>query len=118
MTEPVLTVDQRTHRDGPVVLRVAGELDHHTAPRLGEALDGVRSAAAAGLVIDLSGLTYCDSSGITVLVSAYRHAGDDGRPLALAGLGDDLTQVFRTVGLDRLFTVRPTTEDAVAALRG
>ncbi|KUH40381.1 MULTISPECIES: STAS domain-containing protein [Streptomyces] len=117
MTQPVLTVDQQIHRDGPVVLRVVGELDHHTAPRLTEALDGVPSSATRGLVIDLSGLTYCDSTGITVLVTTYHRAGAVGCPLVLSGLGDDLTRVFHTIGLDQVFTLRPTTDAAVAALR-
>ncbi|MET9503687.1 STAS domain-containing protein [Streptomyces sp. NPDC006259] len=117
MTEPTLTVDQQIHGTGPVVLKVTGDLDHHTAPQLTQALEGVPLALGSALVIDLSGLTYCDSTGITVLVTAYHRTQAAGSSLSLAGLGHDLTRVFQTVGLDQVFTFHPTSDDALAALR-
>ncbi|MGC2998286.1 STAS domain-containing protein [Streptomyces sp. G35A] len=117
MTEPALTVEQQMHPAGPVVLTVTGELDHHTAPRLTEALEDVPLAPGTPLVIDLSGVAYCDSTGITVLVTAYHRAEAAGSSFSLAGLSHDLTRVFRTVGLDQVFTLHPTTDDALAALR-
>ncbi|GGL62543.1 anti-sigma factor antagonist [Streptomyces fumigatiscleroticus] len=117
MTEPLLTVSRHTHPAGPVVVTVSGELDHHTAPRATEVLDGLGFAPGAHLVIDLTGLTYCDSTGITVLVGAYHRTRSAEASLSLAGLGPDLLRVIETVGLDQVFPLYPTTEDAVAALR-
>ncbi|MGW0331725.1 STAS domain-containing protein [Streptomyces sp. NPDC003011] len=117
MTDPILTVDQQIHEAGPVLLKVAGELDHYTAPQLTQALDGVPLTPGTALVIDLSGLTYCDSTGITVLVTAYHRTEAAGCSLSLAGLDHNLTRVFQTVGLDQVFTLHPTTDDALAALR-
>ncbi|MEV6809383.1 STAS domain-containing protein [Streptomyces sp. NPDC017248] len=115
MTEPTLTVVQQLHEAGPVLLQVAGELDHHTAPRLTRALESAPLAPGTPLVIDLSGVEYCDSTGITVLVTAYHRCQAAGCPFSLTGLSDDLARVFRTVGLDQVFTFHPTVDDALAA---
>ncbi|WP_020139776.1 STAS domain-containing protein [Streptomyces sp. 351MFTsu5.1] len=117
MTESTLTVDQQIHEAGPILLKVTGELDHHTAPWLTEALDDVPLAPGAALVVDFSDLTYCDSTGITVLVTAYHRAEAAGSAFSLAGLGRDLTRMFQTVGLDQVFALHPTADAAVAALR-
>ncbi|MEV5320558.1 STAS domain-containing protein [Streptomyces sp. NPDC052687] len=113
MTDHNLTVTHDDHPSGATVLAVAGELDHHTARTLTFALDEAPFTAGARLVIDLSALTYCDSTGITVFVSAYQRAQAAGCSLTLAGVRHDLMRVFRIVGLDQLFTFQPTIEDAV-----
>ncbi|MGA4845810.1 STAS domain-containing protein [Streptomyces sp. G5(2025)] len=116
MTEPALTVDQKIHRPGIVLLTVAGELDHHTAPELAQALQKVPFAPGSALVINLSGLTYCDSTGITVLVTTYHRAEAAGCSLSLAGLSRELTRIFHIIGLDQVFSVHPTADDALATL--
>ncbi|HEY0718329.1 MAG TPA: STAS domain-containing protein [Streptosporangiaceae bacterium] len=111
-----LVVTIGRHPSGPGLLTVAGDLDYHTAGRLRVALDEVPLDQAAGVIIDLSGLTYCDSTGVSVLVTAYRRARDAGRPLALVGLNPDLTRVFRVIGLDQVFATYGDVEAAVKAI--
>jgi anti-sigma B factor antagonist len=108
-----LTVAQQPRPGGALVLSVAGELDHFTAPRLRAALEEVPFGPGAEVIIDLSGLEYCDSTGLTVLVTAYHKADGSGSGLALAGLRPELVRVFDIVGLDQLFTVHPTVGDAL-----
>ncbi|GAB2592240.1 STAS domain-containing protein [Streptomyces capparidis] len=115
MTESVLAVDSRAHSSGTIVLTVSGELDHHTSRRLTDAVKRTPFAPGTHVVIDLSGLTYCDSTGITVLITAYNSAKAAGSRLTLAGLNADLMRIFRIVGLDQIFTFRPTVGDAVDA---
>ncbi|MER8199244.1 STAS domain-containing protein [Streptomyces microflavus] len=116
MSNQTLTVSTSPHPVGAYVLTVTGELDHHTSPRLREALDEIALATGTGLVIDVSGLTYCDSTGITLLVTAYQRAQATGALLTLAGSSPDLLRLFRIVGLDQIFTLQPTTEQAIASL--
>lgn len=73
------------------MLRVAGELDHHTTPRVRDVLDTTPLGPDTGLVVDLTDLAHCDSTGITVLVNAYQGAQAAGSPFGLAGLGRDLS---------------------------
>jgi anti-sigma B factor antagonist len=116
VTHHDLTIDLPT-QDGDVpVLHVAGDLDHHTAPRLREALEKV-SSAGQSVVLDLSGLTYCDSTGITVFINAYKRAKPAGGRVLIAGLNPDLVEVFTIIGLDQIFVFHPTVDEAIAASR-
>ncbi|MFI2645494.1 STAS domain-containing protein [Streptomyces sp. NPDC018610] len=114
-TERTLTVTSQPRRPGLVVLRVAGELDHHTAPSLRQAIDEF-PFDESGLILDVSDLLYCDSTGLTVFVLARHRAEAAGSVLAIAGLRDDLRRVFDITGLDQFFTLHPSTEQAVASV--
>jgi anti-sigma B factor antagonist len=115
--ESTLTVEQQQQENGPALLKVAGELDQHTAPDLTRVLENLSLTPGGALVMDLADLTYCDSTGITVLVTAYHRAQAAGCAFSLAGISHDLTRVFQTVGLDQIFTLHPTVDAAFAALR-
>ncbi|MFD7656820.1 STAS domain-containing protein [Actinosynnema sp. NPDC059797] len=117
MTDQTLTVTLDPRPAGPAVLRIAGELDHHTSPRAREVLDAIPLGPDAGLVVDLTGLTYCDSTGITVLIAAYQRARATGGPLGLAGLNRELTRVFQVVGLDKVLPFHATVDEAIDAQR-
>ncbi|MFB7645979.1 MULTISPECIES: STAS domain-containing protein [unclassified Streptomyces] len=117
MTDPTLTATRHTHSRGATVLAVAGELDHHTAPQLSRLIQDTAFGPEAPVLIELSGLTYCDSTGITVLIGADRRARQAEAPLSLVGVNPELMHVFRIIGLDQLFNFQPTVEDAIDALR-
>ncbi|MFH7340855.1 STAS domain-containing protein [Streptomyces hygroscopicus] len=53
---------------------MTGDLDHYSAPGIRRLLPGLDIGQGQQLVVDLSGLTFCDSSGITVLLVARNHA--------------------------------------------
>ncbi|MEU3837790.1 STAS domain-containing protein [Streptomyces microflavus] len=110
MTQP-LTLRTRTTTAGPVI-ELAGELDHHTAPEVRDTLLGLPLRPGQQLVIDLGGLTFCDSTGITVLIAARNHtlAADAG--IALAAVPGHLDRILRIIGLDQVFPTHPTAQDA------
>ncbi|MFE1260768.1 STAS domain-containing protein [Streptomyces albogriseolus] len=112
--DETFTVTPRQSASGPYVLEVAGELDHHTAPLLTEAVNEA-PFGPYGVVLDLSGLTFCDSSGITVFVTAHRRSRDKGSQLSLAGVAPAQMRVLRMVGLDEVFTIHSGVEDALRA---
>lgn len=116
MTDRTLTATRHTDPRGATVLTVAGELDHHTAPEVTGLLLETPFSAQVPVLIDVSDLTYCDSTGITVFISADRRARETGASLVLVGLSADLMHVFRIIGLDQLFTFQPSVEDAIRAL--
>jgi anti-sigma B factor antagonist len=116
VTDRTLTTAQHTHVTGAAVVTVTGELDHHTAQDLTQAIDETPFEAGTPVVLDLTGLTYCDSTGITVLVAAYNRGRQADAPVVFVGLNDDLMRVFHIVGLDQLFTFRPTVEEAISSL--
>lgn len=97
-----------------VVIELTGDLDHHTAPEVRETLPGLRLQPGQQLTIDLGALTYCDSTGITVLLAARNHALAASATIALAAVPEIVSRVFRIVGLEQFFPTHPTTEAAEA----
>ncbi|NML50177.1 STAS domain-containing protein [Streptomyces sp. R302] len=107
-------------RAGWTVLRLRGELDLLTSPRVRRRVHDAVAAGRHHLVVDLSGVRFCDSSGIGVLVAARRLLRSCGGRLRIvlpeAGEGHGhVTRVFAALGVTRLFEVY---EDVPAALAG
>lgn len=97
---------------GAVVLRVSGELDLATVPRLEEVLATV---SADPTVIDLSECTFLDSSGVRVLASAGRKLSEAGRRFAVVASNPSLLRVLEITGVDTMLAVHHSTESALAA---
>ncbi|MEU0333825.1 STAS domain-containing protein [Streptomyces sp. NPDC006193] len=101
-----------TATDGIRVLTLAGEIDHHTGDRLRHALD-VTDAARPRIVIDMSRVTFMDSSGINILINAYQAVTDAGGWLRLAAPTDSVHRVLQLVGVDDVIACRPTLHEAL-----
>ena len=85
----------------------AGEIDLYTAPRLHSELAGVISSTAPGsrIVVDMSGVEFCDSTGMNVLLSCLRQARDRGGELELAAPRPAVRKILQVTGLDSVFTI-------------
>jgi anti-anti-sigma factor len=99
---------------GRTVVRLRGALDIDAAPALRERLNDVLHRGAGLLVLDLSRVASCDASGLAVLIGAQRRAGLLGIMVRLAAPSLPVTQVLRSTGLDRSFTVYPDLSAALA----
>ncbi|MFF4902678.1 STAS domain-containing protein [Streptomyces sp. NPDC001068] len=99
------------------VIELSGELDHHTAPEVRAALPGLDLRPGQQLVLDLAGVTFCDSSGITVLIAARNHALAADAAIALAAVPDHVGRIFRIVGLEAIFPTHSTAQAAEASWR-
>jgi anti-sigma B factor antagonist len=91
------------------VVRVSGELDLHTAGQLEEAIS---TADGLPLVVDLSEVTFLDSTALGVLIRTSRRAPDRPVPLVLDGL--ELRRIFEITGLERHFEFVASVEEALA----
>ncbi|MEU5402364.1 STAS domain-containing protein [Streptomyces sp. NPDC005963] len=109
-----LSIHIRTIPAGQVV-ELGGDLDHHSAPEVRGRLAGLVLRSGQQLVIDLAGLTFCDSSGITVLIAARNLAIAAGASIALAAVPDQVSRIFRIVGLEQIFPTHPSAAAAEAA---
>ncbi|NDZ78249.1 STAS domain-containing protein [Streptomyces sp. SID10853] len=98
-------------------MELAGELDHRTAPTVRAALLELDLCPGQQLVIDLGFVTFCDSSGITVLIAARNHALAAHATVVLAAVPERVSRIFRTIGLEQVFPVHPTAQDAEIAWR-
>jgi anti-sigma B factor antagonist len=82
-----------------VVLELVGELDVVSAPSLERHLDEVLAEPHARIMIDLNGLEFVDSAGVSVLIKAKQEAESSGRTLVLRRPTEQLHRVFAIVGL-------------------
>ena len=88
--------------DATIVVRLVGELDIEGAPKLREALLAI---GAGDIVIDLSGLSFIDSTGLNVLVGADKQVVARGRRMTLRAPGRQVAGVLKISGLDRVFHI-------------
>ncbi|WP_320777834.1 STAS domain-containing protein [Streptomyces sp. CRN 30] len=106
-----LKITTRDATTGPV-LEITGELDYAGAPELRALLAALTLRPGQRLVLDLAGMEYCDSSGITALLAARNHALAARADLALAAVPAHTLRVLGIVGLDQVFTFHRDSETA------
>ncbi|MET7853483.1 STAS domain-containing protein [Streptomyces avermitilis] len=109
-----LTITTRDAATGPI-LEITGDLDHETSPDLRQAIDRLILARGQLLVLDLAGLQFCDSSGITLLLAARNLAIEAGADTVLAAVPANTARVMGIVGLDQVFAFYPDTQAATTA---
>lgn len=99
--------------DDHAVVSVGGEVDLETASQLGDhALDALRDCP--NLVLDLTDVTFMDSTGLKVLLSIQRRADLAGGTLAVAGPTRSVRKILALTGLDQTFRLFDTVDDALA----
>ncbi|WP_067174694.1 STAS domain-containing protein [Microtetraspora niveoalba] len=103
----------RRSLSGAVVVVVAGELDLFTAPILRDEIRDAIMQDGATVVLDLADLSFMDSSGLSVLIEAWRLATSEGGGVCLAAPQPPVARILRTTGLDRRMKVYPDVDTAI-----
>lgn len=99
----------------PYVLTLEGEIDLHVSPGIGASLLEVIASRPVRLVIDLSRVTYIDSSGLAVLITAVNDVEEYGGTMMIAGAQDAVNTIIEAAGLSRFFLAFPHVDAALAA---
>ena len=98
--------------DGAFVLTAVGEIDLATAPRLGDAITA--AAAVRCVVVDLTEVTFIDSSGLNVLVQGRRNLARRDIALRIVSPEDRAAyRVFELTQLNSELEIVPTLDDAL-----
>jgi anti-anti-sigma factor len=108
-----LKITVRDTPNGPL-LEIAGDLDYTTAADLRELIAALPLGPGQRLVLDLAGMMFCDSSGITALIHARNRAQAARADVALAAVPAHTLRTLRIAGLDQIFPLHP---DSGAAFR-
>ena len=87
---------------GQVVCQLEGRLDAYQVPRLKEALEPLDRA----LHLDLSGVSFIDSSGLAALIGLYKRAREAGLAFELSGLQDSVRLILEITGLAGVLPIR------------
>ncbi|MFK8912217.1 STAS domain-containing protein [Streptomyces sp. YS-3] len=96
-----------TTTNGICVLAPAGEIDYHTMDRFQQALEAA-SIALARIVVDLSRVSFMDSSGINMLITAHHDTSEAGGWLRLAAPTAPVLRTLQVVGVDQVIDCHAT----------
>jgi anti-sigma B factor antagonist len=97
------------------VLPLEGEIDLHVSPRIAASLQALIAAKPEQVVVDLSKVSYIDSSGLAVLIEGMQNVTAYGGKFALAGLQETVRPIFEIARLDQVFRIFPDVSAAFSA---
>jgi anti-sigma B factor antagonist len=106
----------RRDEDGVAVLSLHGRLNQASADSLHAAAMEAIEGGCRGLVVEMKGVDFIASVGIRALIRPSQAISLKGGKLAVADLKPEIRDFFKLTGLDQMFTVHDTAEEAVAAL--
>ena len=96
------------------VIGLKGEVDLYTCPEFKQELLRVIGEGALLVVVDLTETTFIDSTGLGVLVRGVERLNTEGGRLAVVCVDPNMVKVFEVTGLDRVFSIYASREEALA----
>jgi anti-sigma B factor antagonist len=99
--------------DGTHVVRVLGEVDLATAPALERMLLAVDDDRSSAVIVDLTGCTFLDSSGLRALIASRTRLERSSRPFALVLSNPNVLRILQITGCDKRFDIYPSLGAAV-----
>ncbi len=108
---------KRNDRDGVAVLRLEGEFDSFETELVREGFDACISDGLHCVAFDLEDLQFANSTTIAYFITAQKQARDLGGRVIIARPSDFLQKTLVTLGLDHVFAIVPTLDEAVASLK-
>lgn len=94
------------------IVALDGDLDAYSSPRLGQLLNELIERGSKHIVIDCTALKYVDSSGLGALVAAFKRISAESGVLDLAQINGDVRRVLQITGLDVLFRLYNSVDEA------
>ena len=98
------------------IIEVEGQVDLYSAPEFKERTARVIGAGAACVIIDLSRVTFMDSTGLGVLVGVLKRTRSARADLLLVVTDYDIERLFELTGLDEVFRIYRSRDDALETL--
>ncbi|MFD5745223.1 STAS domain-containing protein [Streptomyces massasporeus] len=98
------------------VARVSGELDYVSGPVVRAELMNLIARVEGLLVLELSGVSFCDSAGLNVLLQAWKQADMRGAFVVLADVSGPVRRILQMTGVDQVVRVYGSVSEAECAL--
>ena len=117
---PQFEIDSAPGPDGVCVVTLRGEVDMSHEEELRAELRRAVVSEAEGIVVDLTECEFIDSTGVRALLLSReaQHSEKDSGGLAVAASSEQILRILSVMGLDQVLPIKPTTEEAAAALTG
>ena len=106
-------IEDRQVDDGTHVVTVSGEIDLFTAPEFKQRVSAPIDAGRTHVIVDLTTTTFIDSSSLGVLIGAHRRLRRLNGTLVIVVAGDPIIKTFRITGLDGVFTIVSSLDEAI-----
>ncbi len=115
MISEALLPDFMALKQAPNILPLEGEIDLHVSQEVAESLRTMTAKKPKEVVIDLTKVTYIDSSGLAVLIEGMQHVEEYSGRFALVGLHENVRSIFEIARLDQVFRIYADVDTALAA---
>lgn len=103
------------YAEGYPVISVHGEVDLHTAPKVQYAIERAGSNGAQAVVVDMSGIAFMDSTGLSTFMRAKDALAERDVALRLAAPSKAVERIFSVTGFHDYFEIFPSREDALSS---
>ncbi len=98
------------------IIALHGDVDLFTTPELKQVLAECIESGRVRIVVDLTETTFLDSTALGVLIGAVKRVRSHGGELALVNVDENIAKTFEITGLDQIFTILATREEAARAI--
>lgn len=105
-----------SEEDNIGIIVVEGDIDMFTSPGLRDTLVPMFKKGLKGIVVNLSGVSFMDSSGIATLVEGLQWSRKDGKAFVLTGLGSNVRNALSLTKLENVFTIEPDMDTALGMI--
>ena len=99
------------------LVSVSGELDLYASDAVKRGIHEADAVGADTVVVDLSEISFIDSTALGVLVGGVKRLRPNGGRLSIVSSDRNITKIFEITGLDRVFTIYPSRDEAVSKLK-
>ena len=110
------SVQSEQLEEGTHVISLAGEVDLYTAPELKQELLNAIDNGAKEVIVDFTDTTFIDSTTLGVLVGGVKRLRPNGGRLSIVCSDPNITKIFEITGLDRVFTIYPSRDEALSKI--
>ena len=105
---------KRRTADDAVIVALSGEVDMSTSPEARRTFLELVGKKTPKILVDLSQVTWMDSSGIATLVECYKNTRDYGGKLRLFSLNENIKDEFVLTKLDTIFDIKGSEQEALS----
>ncbi len=109
-----LKINRRMPTETTCILDIEGEVDVYTSPQLKQDIVALAEGGVKRLIVNLSQVEYLDSTGLGVLIGGLKRLREHEGSLVLVGPGMRILRIFEITGLDKIFDIYPTEQEATA----
>ena len=102
------------NKNGLTVCHVEGEIDINSAPALKKSFDKILSAKTPKVIVNLSKVSYVDSSGLATLVEILKNMRSYGGRLRLTNMSPKIKSLFEITKLEKLFEIMADEQEAIS----